>query len=312
MTYPLEGIRLKLRRADERLAFLDRQRIALLKRKGNRVVGKFDPNGDYIFRVPGRLPPLTWGLAVGEYAYYLRTALDNLLWQLVIARGGTPSTGKDGIRKIGTQFPINEDKTDFERKSHGSTVAAIQTAGVLAEDFTFIQKLQPYHAGPDLAKWHPLAMLGYLNNVDKHRYIHAAFASAAIMPTTGQLAGRIFLQGWAADWSRRMGLASGSIISSDNVAGMGGPALPALDGSIVPTDGTIFGWNANGSSDDPAEVLRVTGIRATRRGAKMHVTPGFLLDVSFSDRERPMTISDLQDIRATVQKVVDRFGPHIR
>ena len=97
----LDGVMLKIRRADECLAFLNDQRAALLEATGNRVVGEFDTAaGDYVFRV-NEEPPLAWGISIGELAHALRGALDNLLWQLVLARGGTPTRA--------TQWPIYED-----------------------------------------------------------------------------------------------------------------------------------------------------------------------------------------------------------
>jgi hypothetical protein len=270
------------------------------------VVSHYDADfGGYVFRVPGRLPPLTWGLAVGEFAYYLRSALDNLLWQLVIARGGTPTRV--------TQFPIYEDETDKKGKPNVRWVEKL-TDGVLPEDFTFIEGLQPYKAGLDLAKWQPLALLGHLNDVDKHRYVHVAFASAAMIPAEGPQAGRIFLDGFEAEWPKRVTFVGEKEMLGHKVGFMtfSGSALPIMpaDGSIV-SDGPITRYFASGSDDDPAEVYRVSGARPRHPHTKMKMGPGFLLEVSFSDRERPMTVFDLREVRTAVQQIVDRFAPEI-
>ncbi len=310
----LDGVMLKIRRADECLAFLDGQRRALLEATGNRVVGEFDTAaGDYVFHVHEE-PPLAWGISIGEFAHALRGALDNLLWQLVLTRGGTPT-------KM-TQWPIYEDETKSLMKTRsGRTKIEAQTNGILGEDFTFIEGCQPYKMGRNLVRWHPFALLGHLNDVDKHRFIHAAFAGAAMVPAGGLYAGRPFLQVRAADAFIRSGALSpvpGRVDAFGNGtyefnfprAGTSGPKFP-LDGSITSRLGNIHSYSFEGSDDDPTEVCRAFGVSPNIPDAKVEMEPGFLLDISFSDRERPMTIFDLRDIRAAVQEVVDRFGPEI-
>lgn len=312
----LDGVMLKIRRGDECLDFLDGQRTALLEATGNRVVGEFDTAaGDCVFRVDHEGPPLAWGIPIGEFAHALRGALDNLLWQLILARGGTPTEM--------TQWPIYEDKAKSLVKTRtGRTKIEAQTDGVLGEDFAFIEGRQPYKMGRDLARWHPYALLGHLNNVDKHRFIHAAFAAAAMVPAGGLYAGRPFLQSRAADAFLRSGALSpapGRVTAFGNgtyefnfpSAGTSGPKFP-LDGSITSHLGRgIFSYSFEGRDDDPAEVCRAFGVSPHIPDTKMEMDPGFLLDISFSDRERPMTIFDLRDIRSAVEEVIHRFGPEI-
>lgn len=312
----LDGIRLRLDRADECLTVLDRERTALLNAKGNGVVGHFDPNaGDYVFRVPGDGPPLWWGIAVSEYSHQLRATLNGLLWQLVSARG---------IRNPGhsLQWPIYECPLDKDGKSNLPRIRSC-TRGVLKDDFAFIEGLQPYKSGRNLAQWHPLAMLGFLNDIDKHRYIHAAFAAAAQVPLGGPNAGRWFLQSTFAAAHLRMGLMTLPLDSAIwdrtgdkehtlrfGIAGGMGPALPK-DGSVILDSKAVMPFSYDGSEDDPAEVCRVFGVRPARPDAQMEMQPGFLLDVSFSERKRPLNIFDLKEIRAAVQEIVDRFAPEI-
>lgn len=204
MKTTLDGVRLKLGRADECLAFLDTGRTLLLAQHRDGLIGQLDPEGtDYVFRVQGDAPPLDWGIQVGEFAHALRSSLDNLIWWLVESRGSTPSTGSDGRKP--TQFPIYEHETDRQGQANVEK-ARTSTAGVSTDDFTFIEARQPYKHGRMLAKWDPLALLDYLSKVDKHRYIHAAFAAASIVPAGGPYAGRMFFQSRAAEWTTRMGL----------------------------------------------------------------------------------------------------------
>ena len=309
----LDGVMLKIRRADECLAFLDDQRRSLLEATGNRVVGEFETgSGDCVFRVTGE-PPLDWGIPIGEYAHALRSALDNLLWQLILARGGTPTKT--------TQWPIYEDEAKSIAKASGRTKIQAQTDGVLGEDLEFIEGHQPNKMGRDLARWHPFALLGHLNNVDKHQVIHAAFAAAAMVPAGGPYAGRPFLQCHAAAGFIRSGAVNPTPVRTDargnsfhefnfSSAGTSGPKFP-LDGSITSRHGHVHSYSFEGSDQDPTEVGRAFGVSPNIPNAKMEMDPSFLLDISFSDRERPMTIFDLHDIRAAVQEVVERFRPVI-
>ena len=96
----LDGVRLKLAEADKHLGLLGAYKIAYCGFPEQRpIVGHYEPQtGDYVFRVDGEVPPLDAGLAVSVFAHLLRSSLDNLLWQLILARGGKPRTtfGKKG------------------------------------------------------------------------------------------------------------------------------------------------------------------------------------------------------------------------
>jgi hypothetical protein len=190
-----DGVRLKLARGDEYLALLHGQRTTLLAAEGNRVVGQFDPDtSDYIFRVEGEPPPLAWGVTLGIDAHLLRSVLDNVLALLVEAHGGVVTRAH--------QFPIYQRKAEFWAKTKEGRRAEDQTRGVEPVEFAWIEAAQPFKeregnpflealsaampkagkaALADLyAAWHPLAMLGQLNNVDKHRRLHTSYAAAAL------------------------------------------------------------------------------------------------------------------------------------
>lgn len=305
----LDGVRLKLRSADENLAFLYGQLGLFMRTEAGPIVGEHDrETGDYIFRVSGGAPPLDWGLLVGQYAHLLRSSLDNLLWQVIELRGATPKPGL-------TQFPIYEDEAKFNGKANPRRPSAFTlTEGVLPEDFAFIEAVQPYQdrRHPNLATkreenrpalsdlyaaWHPLAVLAYINNIDKHRFIHTGYAAVAPL-----------LPG-------RMGEPVPTFINSGRLAlylpvGQGlqaiGLSMPVCtDGSVLGDDGMNFKTN-----DDPTEIARAFRIKV-RPGAepKMEMQPPPALEISFCDRKRPVSIYDLFDIRTAVHQVVDWFGP---
>lgn len=101
-------------------------------------------------------PPMEWGAIVGDFVHNLRSALDLLMWQLVLARGGKPSRR--------TQFPIFERRADYRLRGR------LMIAGVARGDRGMIECLQPFREmRRPLAGAHPLAQLARLANADKHQ-----------------------------------------------------------------------------------------------------------------------------------------------
>ena len=102
--HPLETLDWRLERAQEHLSALNKKQVAFLARldkKDRRIVGEFERDtSEYVFRVNCKPPDPRLGIIVSEFGHHLRATLDNLVWQLVLRRGGIPH------RK--TQFPIYE------------------------------------------------------------------------------------------------------------------------------------------------------------------------------------------------------------
>ncbi|HEY5294341.1 MAG TPA: hypothetical protein VIJ70_02545, partial [Gaiellaceae bacterium] len=59
--------------------------------------------------------------------------------------------------------------------------------------------------------------------------------------------------------------------------------------------------------DDPAEIVRFRGVG--QEYPEVNVHPGVLLDVSFTELTRPISIHDLNEIREWVGRIVDHFRP---
>jgi hypothetical protein len=97
---------------------------------------------------------LWWGTVIGEIAHDLRSALDNLVSQLVILNGESPTKRN--------QFPIFAVPAEYAQKV-GSYLR-----GTTPIARTLIEALQPYHAGNG-SRSHPLWLLAELSNQDKHR-----------------------------------------------------------------------------------------------------------------------------------------------
>lgn len=101
-------------------------------------------------------------LLLGEYFFNLRSALDQLAWQLALM-----GPAREPSRK--TAFPIHDDTSaESERRF------AKLTKDIRADAIELIRELQPYQRG-DAFKSHPLWQLNALCNLDKHctMVIHA-------------------------------------------------------------------------------------------------------------------------------------------
>src|SRR5438105_3915504 len=101
MIHPLDGPRLKVRRAEQDLDLLGKEIEAFrLTNQYQIIPAEFNPQSKQIVyraRVP-RYPPLEWGLDIGDIAHNLRSALDGLVHHLVLVNGKTAT--------LQTQFPV--------------------------------------------------------------------------------------------------------------------------------------------------------------------------------------------------------------
>ncbi|RLC55657.1 MAG: hypothetical protein DRI30_07190, partial [Chloroflexi bacterium] len=143
-----------------------------------------DPKtGEYAYRVRvGQAPDPEWGVFIGEIAHNLRSALDGLVYQLVLDNGETPTNN--------TQFPIFlvGHTTRMRRTRRGGRAliphfegreladGRSMLNGVSDEHQTKIERLQPYkrsnrHSIAEFGKDNVLYLLKELNNADKHRLI---------------------------------------------------------------------------------------------------------------------------------------------
>jgi hypothetical protein len=108
-------------------------------------------------------PPVELGAIVGDYVHNLRSALDHLVWQLVIANGGTPGRH--------TEFPIALTEPSFAKRAiTGTRTRPGMLTGVAPHVIEVIRRYQPCERGDDAAN-HPFAILQDLWNADKHQTI---------------------------------------------------------------------------------------------------------------------------------------------
>lgn len=114
-------------------------------------------------------------ILIGEFAYNLKSGLDQLTWQLALLSDHQPT------RDIA--FPI---QTDRSRKSQERFMLA--TWDLPGEAIEIIKTLQPYTRG-DQYKTHPLWQLRKLCQLDKHATLEVLHADIAI--TLSGLAGAL-------------------------------------------------------------------------------------------------------------------------
>jgi hypothetical protein len=128
--------------------------------------GYFDPSGwEWIERFQVReLPPLRFGVTLGDCLHNLRSALDHLICQLTLLDGGTMADCEQ------TQYPIaSKSEGQFER------MADHRIPKLSRHHRAMVKRTQPYRAGEDAAV-HPLFVLAELSNADKHRVLNPTFS----------------------------------------------------------------------------------------------------------------------------------------
>lgn len=173
----------KLRWAKHHFETLRPQIEAFEQRDTHTFSYKVHPDqGQYTFYVHGlEIVDPDWGLVIGDCLHNARTALDYLIVRLDALVTGTDP--KD-VHTIG--FPIYEDPQDF-----ASRVGKLRKDPALGPYLTRIEELQPFNNGhPAIwgtVKYGPtqttklrllpaaLDRLSKLDNLDKHRIVHAAW-----------------------------------------------------------------------------------------------------------------------------------------
>ena len=180
MDVTLDDARAKLRWARHHFETVRPQIEAFEQRDAHTFSHEFDTKtGQYTFYVHGlEMTDPDWGLVIGDCLHNARTALDYLLVRLYAYVAGEDP--KD-VRVV--SFPIYDDPADFASK-----VGGLRKDPVLKHYVTRIEELQPFNLG-NPAIWGlrefglpvysllpaALSRLSNLDNIDKHRIVHAAW-----------------------------------------------------------------------------------------------------------------------------------------
>ncbi len=172
----VHGVRLKLDRAQEHWNTLDAEfyEFAKYARAGFDTYVYGEPPPAYVFGSVFReatQPPPKWGPLVGDLIHNLRSALDQLVWQLVIDNDERPGRHNS--------FPVYAEEGEWVRdvEARDPRRGKGPLHGLAPCDFARIKSLQPYHwtaTGHD-PRNDDLAILARLSNIDKHQTIVAGF-----------------------------------------------------------------------------------------------------------------------------------------
>lgn len=165
-SHPLDGPRLKLRRANVHVESFERKAVAGFNGNAYAVVRERHPEeGRYVFRVKVNRPiqAAGLGLILGDAVHNFRSALDHLAWQLSYAERTYPETVASNPGDTLTQWPIFRTDTGFASRGQNQIQKIAPRAGAI------IDAMQPYHSSDPLLD--PLWLLRELDNTDKHRLI---------------------------------------------------------------------------------------------------------------------------------------------
>jgi hypothetical protein len=105
-----------------------------------------------------------WATLVGDIVHNLRSSLDHLVHQLVIANGKEPASSN--------QFPICDTESGYDRE----VTQKKRLIGVATHDAARVRETQPFvragrYRGTAPPRIQPLAQLRDLSNRDKHRLL---------------------------------------------------------------------------------------------------------------------------------------------
>ena len=167
----LDGIRVKVDRADEHLRFLQAEMVAWEEDRPWRLVEEAHDNGrKHFYRLQFLRPiPLEWAVVLGEALHNLLSSLDQCVYWLTV----------DWSKRVlrGTAFPICTGKRSFYRRSGRDGSSWSPSGGMYKIRGTgpgpqaFIEALQPYpqRRAPYCSD---IRALNDLWNQDKHRLLH--------------------------------------------------------------------------------------------------------------------------------------------
>ena len=167
------GIQAKLRRAEHHIEVIRSEANRVCADVERRIVREAHEDVDeqvWIYRGETPDAPVEWSIIVGEILYNLRSALDHLVWQLVIANGQTPGRHNE--------FPVTTNHEGWQK------VKDSYLRGMSERHKRMIGYVQPYTGGINLPfDVSMLKVLNDLGNIEKHRHlILSVIASRGIAP----------------------------------------------------------------------------------------------------------------------------------
>lgn len=165
------SIQFKIFRSTQHIESLKSELHGYFKSNPGKMVRQPDiPDDAALFRfVPSGTIPARFGLITGDALQNLRSSLDYLVWELVLAARCQP-TEKN-------MFPICSTDELFKQQ-----ISRHRLDGVPPQAVTEIESSQPYHLGQEFNK-SILWALDELTNINKHRRILlTGLAAAPVKP----------------------------------------------------------------------------------------------------------------------------------
>ena len=156
-----KGVHAKINRASDQINLLKVDMDKFCADIQQSIVNEVNEVADeqvWVYRGETPNGPIEWSVRLGEILYNLRSALDHLVWQLVLTNGKKP-----GLRNA---FPIVKCKSKWQR-------ATKRLKGVKPRVEAVIERLQPYTGGLGF----PFDVRNFWNlhtlcNIDKHRHLN--------------------------------------------------------------------------------------------------------------------------------------------
>jgi hypothetical protein len=180
---------LKLDRASHHLDRLNAEIREWRERHTHRYVSHIDRESGKQFayiKFPEPIPA-SLRLIIGDCLHNLRSALDNLAYELAVGHQGSSPLPDSFDRR--SEFPIFGDREWTERERRNKIGHINPRAQAI------IKRLQPHNRGDEYAS-DALWMLSELNNMDKHRAPHitqVAVSAWADFPDARHLPGTIHI-----------------------------------------------------------------------------------------------------------------------
>jgi hypothetical protein len=164
-----DSVKWKLIRAQEHLDVLRAMTALYYKTHPAKVVRKLEGSpGEFIGEVVADFPvPTRFALIIGDFLQNLRSCLDYLVWELVLAAKNNPTHN---------MFPICTTPEAFNAQ-----VARHRLDGVPVDAIAEIEALQPYHDGQD-PKGNVLTLLDNFCNINKHRRVLTTVIQGGMAP----------------------------------------------------------------------------------------------------------------------------------
>jgi hypothetical protein len=156
----LESVRDKIFRAAEHAKGLEPELLRYFETNPGKMVLEPDsPTNDPFFKfVPKEPIPTRFGIIVGDCLQNLRSSLDYLVWELVLAANNQP--GKHHM------FPVCSTPEFFKE----ALSKRKRLEGIHPDAIAEIDALQPYHLGQDWEKA-VVAVIDDIANTNKHRRV---------------------------------------------------------------------------------------------------------------------------------------------